>query len=311
MLDILALVFFGGIFIFIIYFLLFRAKEPKPEEEIEDQPVRERGARRPRGRLHQRLNAEENEEENQGADGENQENGEEELDTEGLSKKEMQKLIKKREKEKRKRELEEEKKEREAKLEQKRQYQSDKYKKREEERLAREAEEKKEEEERKKKEEEEYAKLKLEFNIDKEGIEAEEDKADSQNKLAEFIDYIKGHKVVALNDLAAEFSMPTASVISRIKDLEKDNRLSGILDDRGKYIYISQEEFKKVAELLRSAGRISKIDLVRECNKLIKLIPAESDKKKYENQVLEMEKEMEKQMTENEIKGESSVKTAA
>ncbi len=42
-----------------------------------------------------------------------------------------------------------------------------------------------------------------------------------------------------LEDVAAEFSMQTRDVVDRIAKLEESGRLSGITDDRGKYIHIT------------------------------------------------------------------------
>lgn len=47
-----------------------------------------------------------------------------------------------------------------------------------------------------------------------------------------------------LDDLAAEFRLPTKEVVNRIKTLEESKMLSGIIDDRGKYIYIKHEEME-------------------------------------------------------------------
>lgn len=38
--------------------------------------------------------------------------------------------------------------------------------------------------------------------------------------------------------------MPNKSVLERIKALEASGMLKGVLDDRGKYIYLSDEEIQ-------------------------------------------------------------------
>lgn len=45
----------------------------------------------------------------------------------------------------------------------------------------------------------------------------------------------------------------------------------GVMDDRGKFIYISEEELKNVAKFIRQRGRISIADLAESSNTLIKL----------------------------------------
>ena len=50
-------------------------------------------------------------------------------------------------------------------------------------------------------------------------------------------------------------------------------RLSGIMDDRGKYIYISQEEMKAVADYIKRQGRVSISHLASKSNQFIDLEP--------------------------------------
>ena len=284
-LDICAYIFFTVIVILITYFVCFRG-EAKPPVRAEPE------GRRRRHHLADRLRNRELAEEESDDSGGVLEGGEEakQSEEEKLSKRELNKLLKKREKE-------------EHRREDKQRYQSEKQQKREEERLARELETKKKEEEAKKKEEDEYLKWKIGFAVDQVGVEAEEDLVESQSKLASFILYITSRKVVSLDDLAAEFSMPTADVIDRILALEKAERLSGIMDDRGKYIYISPEEFKvarsfilqTVAAFLKRVGRITKADLVRECNKLISLKEEIADQQRQQQEVAALAKELEQQ----------------
>ena len=55
-----------------------------------------------------------------------------------------------------------------------------------------------------------------------------------QALLAEFEAYIKQHKTVALDELAAEFGLRTQDAITRVQELEASGRLTGVMDDRGK-----------------------------------------------------------------------------
>lgn len=280
MIGLIAFVIFI-LFIGSILFFLLRKKEGSATEDdnIEVQRGRALGGR---GRLHVEEDDEIGGEENK-----------DDLVNENMSKKDMAKLLKKKEKEEMRRAREAARVEQEARTEQKRMHQNEKYRKREEERLAKELEEKKKEDEEKKKEEEEYAKWKTDFAVEETGAEANEDEEESQSKLAEFIKYIVSHKVVSLNDLAAEFSVATVEVVNRIKDLEKCERLTGIMDDRGKYIYITPEEFKSIADYIKKVGRVSKTELLRECNRLVKLTPEAEDKNKLRDEVAAMEKEIE------------------
>ncbi|XP_043690400.1 DDRGK domain-containing protein 1 [Telopea speciosissima] len=130
---------------------------------------------------------------------------------------------------------------------------------------------------RKAKEEEavalEFEKWKGEFSVDEEGTTGSEIQDGSQGLLFDFVEYIKKHKCVPLEDLAAEFKLRTQDCINRITSLEDMGRLSGVMDDRGKYIYISQEEMKAVADYIKRQGRVSISHLASKSNQFIDLEP--------------------------------------
>ena len=91
-----------------------------------------------------------------------------------------------------------------------------------------------------------------------------------------------------LEDLAAHFKLKTQEAIDRVTTLLADGLLtgvaiqnilclppnifaSGVIDDRGKFIYISREELEAVAKYIKQQGRVSITDLAASSNKLIKL----------------------------------------
>lgn len=133
-----------------------------------------------------------------------------------------------------------------------------------------EEEERKAQEERERREHEEYLKMKAAFEIQEEGFD-EEDEQEQQELLQNFIDHVKKEKIVVLEDLAAHFKLKAQAAIDRIIDLQKENRLSGVIDDRGKFIYISEDELKEVAKFIRQRGRVSISELAENSNRLINL----------------------------------------
>lgn len=135
--------------------------------------------------------------------------------------------------------------------------------------------ERKAREEKEKREYEEYLKMKEAFSIEEEGYQ-EENSEDKENLLQEFIEYIKQNKVLILEDLAAHFGLKTASVVERIQELQANGSLTGVIDDRGKFIYISEDELRAVAKFVRQRGRVSITELVENSNNLISLTPAKS-----------------------------------
>ncbi|XP_055337432.1 DDRGK domain-containing protein 1-like [Paramacrobiotus metropolitanus] len=160
----------------------------------------------------------------------------------------------------------EEKKEREARIEEERKRKEAQEKLVEEERLE---QERLEREERERKEHEEYLKLKESFQIEAEGEEPPE--PEGENLLQEFIEYIKQNKIVLLEDLAAHFKLKTQECIDRVQKLQADGLLTGVIDDRGKFIFISMEELQAVAKFIKQRGRVSIAELAESSNKLIKL----------------------------------------
>lgn len=133
-------------------------------------------------------------------------------------------------------------------------------------------EEKRAREEKEQREYEEYLKMKEAFSVEEEGYE-EGDGGDEQNLLQEFVGYVKNQKVVLIEDLAARFKLKTQAAIDRIKDLQNDNILSGVIDDRGKFIYVSPEEIEAVAKFIKQRGRVSIQELAENSNQLINLTP--------------------------------------
>lgn len=137
-------------------------------------------------------------------------------------------------------------------------------------------------EEKERKEKEEFDKWKEMFAVEAEG--EDDGGGKEENAVENFIDYVKLRKVVNLEDLSGAFKMRTSAAIDRIRALEKLDRLSGIFDDRGKYIYIDAQEMSAVAAWLKKKGRINRVDLVAACNRLIRLNPTEEDQALLESE---------------------------
>ncbi|KAG6534417.1 hypothetical protein ZIOFF_008303 [Zingiber officinale] len=119
----------------------------------------------------------------------------------------------------------------------------------------------------------EFEKWKGEFSVDAEGTTENVMQDDNQSLLSTFVEYIMNQKCVPLEDLAAEFKLRTQDCINRIISLENTGRLSGVMDDRGKYIYISPEEMKAVADYIKRQGRVSISHLASKSNQFIDLEP--------------------------------------
>lgn len=88
-----------------------------------------------------------------------------------------------------------------------------------------------------------------------------------QGMLQEFIDYLKAKKISPLDEVASDFKLKSQEVVNRVEGLEAMGRITGLLDDRGKFIYISLEEMEAVAKWIKLQGRVSIADLAAESNR--------------------------------------------
>ncbi|XP_029928443.1 DDRGK domain-containing protein 1 [Myripristis murdjan] len=136
-----------------------------------------------------------------------------------------------------------------------------------------EEEERQAKEEQERREEEEYLRLKASFVIEDQGEEQQLSEDQSRSLLQEFIKYIEDSKVVLLEDLASHFGMRTQDAIARLQDLLADGSLTGVIDDRGKFISITPQELNSVAQFIKQRGRISITELAQASNSLINLMP--------------------------------------
>ena len=115
-------------------------------------------------------------------------------------------------------------------------------------------------EERAAREEAEAAKWMHTFTVEAAGEQAESAEQ-GEAALERMAAYLRRRKTVALEELAAEFGVRTAEAVARVRALEADGRITGVMDDRGKYIYVSREEMAAAAEFIRRRGRVAIAEL--------------------------------------------------
>lgn len=184
-------------------------------------------------------------------------------------------LAKQQAKEDKKKRLEQEKKDREeAKKKEEEEYQDRKRAEREEEEVEKKIEEErlKQLELKRQKEEDEYNQMKADFEIEEEGEENTEEAMENEKEvLNRFVNHIKSEKIIMMDELASKFNLKTPDCIDRIKALLEDGTLTGVIDDRGKFIYISYAELEGIAAYVKNKGRVSKAELSRNSGNLIDL----------------------------------------
>lgn len=152
-------------------------------------------------------------------------------------------------------------------------------------------------EEQEKKDNEIYNQWKDMIKVGEEGEERVD--FNDENVINDFLNYIKIRKVVSLEDLSGVFKIPPNDLVDKLNFFEQQGRILGIIDDRGKYIYITEKEMSMIEKMFMNRGRITKAELIKECNRLIKFEPTEEDKVKIAEEQKKMLEKIENEISEN------------
>ena len=102
-----------------------------------------------------------------------------------------------------------------------------------------------------------------------------------------------------LEDLASEFQMSAQETIDRVESLVQLGRLTGVIDDRGKFIYITTQDMINVADFMKQRGRVSMMELAKQSNKLI-------DLEEVELKLDDEDENEEEEKVEGDVKGEKA-----
>jgi DDRGK domain-containing protein 1 len=65
----------------------------------------------------------------------------------------------------------------------------------------------------------------------------------------------------------------TKEAINRINQVQEMGLLTGVMDERGKFIYVSEDELLKIKKFIEQRGRVNITELARCSNELINLKP--------------------------------------
>ncbi|CAL8115344.1 unnamed protein product [Orchesella dallaii] len=264
----------------LVFWLMNKTSKSQAEDGAQEPEVRQNraGANRrqaaARNRRVRRVDDSDSEGDGAGGGGQRAQYSDEEMDEKlndpKLGAKKRAKLEAKAEKRQQREAEERMREERKAKqaLEQKEREQRDKQEAEDEKR--REEEEKRLREEKAQRELEEYMKMKEMFTVEGEGCEVAEEEEEG-NLIEKFIEHIRAKKVILFEELATQFGLKVPDAIDRLTTLVNEGRLTGVMDDRGKFIYISEEELSKFAKFIKQRGRVSIADLVDNSASLITL----------------------------------------
>ena len=148
-------------------------------------------------------------------------------------------------------------------------------------------EEEKDKLEKEKKEQEEYEKWKEFLTLEDSGTKLEEEK-DEENLLEKFLSFIKLRKTVNIEDIAMRFDLSNKACIERINSLIESNMLKGVIDDRGKFLFIEDKEVEDLLSCISKKGHFTRGDLIESFSDIIRLGPTDEDLKKIESEEQEL-----------------------
>lgn len=118
---------------------------------------------------------------------------------------------------------------------------------------------------------EEFDKWKDLFTVETSGTVEQTTAEDSAGLLQDFVDHIVQKKVVVLEELAAEFGLRTRDAVQRVRSLEQMGKITGVMDDRGKFIFVTPGEMSEVANFINRKGRVAISELAARSSDFVKL----------------------------------------
>ncbi len=94
--------------------------------------------------------------------------------------------------------------------------------------------------------------------------------SDRGNVMLNLLAHILQKKVIVIEDLV-DFDLNGEDAFDRVQTLVQMGRLTGVVDDRGKFMYITPKEMRNVSSFIHENGRVSMSALAKQSNKLIDL----------------------------------------
>lgn len=124
--------------------------------------------------------------------------------------------------------------------------------------------------------EEEYRKWVGHISVEEQGEVGEIGSNESQ-----FRSYVRDEaptkeKLLVLDTASRQFSLSVEKIVSILEAMCADRTISGVFDEHGKFLFVSEAELKAVAKFMKNRGRVAVHELVRECNRLVDLSATDS-----------------------------------
>lgn len=74
---------------------------------------------------------------------------------------------------------------------------------------------------------------------------------------------------VSIDEMARRFDVSSERVVERIKELIQQRRITGIISDSGRFIYVSEDEIELIAERLANSDVAFRSDIVTMCSSVL------------------------------------------
>ena len=94
--------------------------------------------------------------------------------------------------------------------------------------------------------------------------------SDRGSVMLNLLTHILRKKVIVIEDLV-DFDLNGEDAFDRVQTLVQMGGLTGVVDDRGKFMHITPKEMRNVSSFIHENGRVSMSALAKQSNKLIDL----------------------------------------
>ena len=123
--------------------------------------------------------------------------------------------------------------------------------------------------EKKLREDEDYKKWVSHIEVAEKGEVGSVDAA--ENALREYLAAVAPteSKLLVLDDCAKRHNLAVERLLKIMNDMIDGGSISGVFDDRGKFVYVTDDEYGAIAKFIRNRGRVAMSELVRECNRIV------------------------------------------
>lgn len=80
----------------------------------------------------------------------------------------------------------------------------------------------------------------------------------------ELVSYVKERKIVELSAVASAFGIQPDDAMARLTELEKQGKLYGVIDEKSRYVFIEEDERRKIVDFFDSMNARIPLDKLSE-----------------------------------------------